>query len=146
MDIQAISRAHRMGQQKAVKVIRLVSKHTVEEKIIDIATKKLLLEEIVLNQAYRMSKNDLDSVLRCGAFELFKNSLEEKLEEEFSDEQIEDFLSRGGGASSLSGNEQTQLSTTTGTNNNTNNKHGLSTKKNVNDYYLSGFKFQSLTF
>ena len=30
-------------------MLRLVSKHTVEERIIEIATKKLLLEEIIIN-------------------------------------------------------------------------------------------------
>jgi len=55
-----------------VKVLRLVSKYTVEERIIEIATKKLLLEEIVLNPINKFSKDDLDSMLKTGSFELFK--------------------------------------------------------------------------
>jgi len=39
-----------------VKVIRLVSKYSAEERIIEIATKKLLLEEIILN---KLSKDEI---------------------------------------------------------------------------------------
>lgn len=55
-----------------VKVLRLVSKYTVEEKIIEIATKKLLLEEIILNPINKLSKGSIDSVLKNGTYELFK--------------------------------------------------------------------------
>jgi chromodomain-helicase-DNA-binding protein 3/chromodomain-helicase-DNA-binding protein 4 len=37
-----------------------VSKHTVEERIIEIATKKLLLEEIIINPINKITKEDLD--------------------------------------------------------------------------------------
>ena len=57
-DLQAISRAHRMGQVKKVKVYRLVSKYTAEERIIGIATKKLLLEEIIINPINKFTKED----------------------------------------------------------------------------------------
>ena len=83
-DIQAISRAHRLGQQNNVKVLRLVSKHTVEEKIIEIATKKLLLEEIVLNPMQKLTKDDLNSVIQSGSFEMFKQNVEEK-DQEFTE-------------------------------------------------------------
>lgn len=66
-------------------MLRLVSKHTVEERIIEIATKKLLLEEIVLNPINKFSKDDLDSMLKTGSFELFKQNLDEK-DQEFTDE------------------------------------------------------------
>lgn len=56
--MQAISRAHRMGQTNKVKVYRLVSKYTAEERIIAIATKKLLLEEIIINPINKFSKED----------------------------------------------------------------------------------------
>ena len=63
--------------------MRLVSKYTVEEKIIEVATKKLLLEfyyffiyfiqrEIILNPIKKMQKEDLESLLKNGCFELFK--------------------------------------------------------------------------
>lgn len=55
-DIQAISRAHRMGQKDKIKVIRIVSQYTVEEKVLEIAKRKLLLEEIFINPLNKFSK------------------------------------------------------------------------------------------
>lgn len=50
-------------------MIRLVSKYSVEERIIEIATKKLLLEEIILN---KLSKDEIQDILKSGSIELFK--------------------------------------------------------------------------
>ncbi|KAL3070820.1 hypothetical protein niasHT_037796 [Heterodera trifolii] len=47
-DKQAAARCHRIGQDKPVKIIRLVAKHTVEELIKQRAAKKLKLSENVL--------------------------------------------------------------------------------------------------
>lgn len=49
-DLQAMSRAHRIGQTKPVSVYRLVSKDTVEEEIIERARNKLLLEFITIQR------------------------------------------------------------------------------------------------
>lgn len=48
-DIQAFCRAYRIGQKNKVMVYRLVSNHTVEEKIVENATKKLMLGEMIMN-------------------------------------------------------------------------------------------------
>jgi ATP-dependent DNA helicase len=48
MDIQAQDRAHRIGQTKPVLIFRLVSKHTVEEKILERANEKRRLEALVI--------------------------------------------------------------------------------------------------
>lgn len=77
-DLQAISRAHRMGQMNKVKVYRLVSKYTAEERIIEIATKKLLLEEIIINPINKFSKDDFQSIFKESTWELFNKNLEEK--------------------------------------------------------------------
>lgn len=77
-DLQAISRAHRMGQIRKVKVYRLVSKYTAEERIIEIATKKLLLEEIIINPINRFTKDDFTSIFKNSTWELFNKNLEEK--------------------------------------------------------------------
>lgn len=45
-DIQAINRAHRIGQEKRLLVYRLTSRATVEERILHLAKKKLLLERL----------------------------------------------------------------------------------------------------
>ena len=47
-DLQAMARAHRIGQKKPVNVYRLVSKETVEEEVLERARNKLLLEYITI--------------------------------------------------------------------------------------------------
>lgn len=49
-DLQAMARAHRIGQTKPVSVYRLVSKDTVEEEVIERARNKLLLEFITIQR------------------------------------------------------------------------------------------------
>ena len=46
-DLQAMARVHRIGQKKKVHVYRLISAHTVEERIVERAAKKLLLDKAV---------------------------------------------------------------------------------------------------
>ena len=47
-DLQAMARAHRIGQKKPVNVYRLVSKETVEEEVLERARNKLLLEYLTI--------------------------------------------------------------------------------------------------
>ncbi|KAJ5893946.1 Chromodomain helicase hrp3 [Penicillium taxi] len=47
-DLQAMARAHRIGQTRPVSVYRLVSKDTVEEEVLERARNKLLLEFITI--------------------------------------------------------------------------------------------------
>ena len=49
-DLQAMDRAHRIGQKKQVKVFRLVTDNSVEEKISERATQKLRLDQLVIQQ------------------------------------------------------------------------------------------------
>jgi chromodomain-helicase-DNA-binding protein 1 len=49
-DLQAMARAHRIGQQKAVSVYRLVSKDTIEEEILERARNKRMLEFITIQR------------------------------------------------------------------------------------------------
>jgi ATP-dependent DNA helicase len=48
MDAQAADRAHRIGQTRPVLIFRLVSKHTVEARIMQRATEKRQLEALVI--------------------------------------------------------------------------------------------------
>jgi ATP-dependent DNA helicase len=48
MDAQAADRAHRIGQTKPVLIFRLVSKHTIEARIMQRATEKRQLEALVI--------------------------------------------------------------------------------------------------
>lgn len=47
-DLQAMARAHRIGQKKPVNIYRLVSKETVEEEVLERARNKLLLEYLTI--------------------------------------------------------------------------------------------------
>jgi chromodomain-helicase-DNA-binding protein 1 len=49
-DLQAMARAHRIGQQKPVTIYRLVSKDTIEEEILERARNKRMLEFITIQR------------------------------------------------------------------------------------------------
>jgi SWI/SNF-related matrix-associated actin-dependent regulator 1 of chromatin subfamily A len=57
-DIQAENRAHRIGQQKDVEVIRLVSAGTVEEQIYAMGLTKLALDDKVAGDEDEQKEND----------------------------------------------------------------------------------------
>lgn len=74
-DIQALSRAHRIGQKNKVLVFQLMTRESVEEKIMQIGRKKMALDHILIE---RMDKDDeagedLESILRHGAQALFED-------------------------------------------------------------------------
>jgi SWI/SNF-related matrix-associated actin-dependent regulator of chromatin subfamily A member 5 len=50
MDLQAMDRAHRIGQKKQVRVFRFITEKTVEERIIEKAEMKLRLDSVVIQQ------------------------------------------------------------------------------------------------
>eukprot|EP00944_MAST-04C_sp_MAST-4C-sp1_P014672 g14672.t1 len=82
MDLQAMDRAHRIGQKKQVKVFRFITKNTVEEKIIERAERKLYLDAVVIQQGRlaqqnkALSKEELSTMVRFGADEVFKKDSE----------------------------------------------------------------------
>ncbi|KAI9674782.1 MAG: hypothetical protein M1817_001686 [Caeruleum heppii] len=49
-DLQAMARAHRIGQKKPVSIYRLVAKETVEEEVLERARNKLMLEFITIQR------------------------------------------------------------------------------------------------
>ena len=56
---QAIDRAHRLGQKKPVSVTRFVCKNTIEEPIIELQQKKLLMSQSAFGLK---SKNDIQDI------------------------------------------------------------------------------------
>ncbi|XP_047972578.1 protein CHROMATIN REMODELING 5 isoform X1 [Salvia hispanica] len=92
-DLQAMSRAHRIGQQEVVNIYRFVTSKSVEEDILERAKKKMVLDHLVIQKlnaegklekketkkGTTFDKNELSAILRFGAEELFK---EEKNDEE----------------------------------------------------------------
>jgi superfamily II DNA or RNA helicase len=72
-DIQALSRAHRIGQLNKVLVFQLMTKHSAEEKIMQAGRKKMALDHVLIERmdAEDDAVEDLESILRFGAVALF---------------------------------------------------------------------------
>ncbi|KAL9000589.1 MAG: hypothetical protein Q9169_000882 [Polycauliona sp. 2 TL-2023] len=73
-DIQALSRAHRIGQKKKVLVFQLTTRSTAEEKIMQIGKKKMALDHALIEQmdADEDESLDVESILRHGTQALFQ--------------------------------------------------------------------------
>ncbi|KAL9253974.1 CHROMATIN REMODELING 5-like protein [Drosera capensis] len=108
-DLQAMSRAHRIGQQEVVNIYRFVTSKSVEEDILERAKKKMVLDHLViqkLNAEGRLEKeeakkgssfdkNELSAILRFGAEELFKeDKSKEESERRLLSLDIEEILER----------------------------------------------------
>ncbi|KAF9793017.1 SNF2 family N-terminal domain-containing protein [Thelephora terrestris] len=132
-DLQAMARAHRIGQKSHVSVYRFVSKDTMEEDVLERAKKKMVLEYAIINQmdtsqahlsskgntsvkdngkASDLSKDELQAVLKYGAQRIFDkddNQQKEKLDNMDLDdilnhaEDHETLASDGAGSTSMGG-------------------------------------------
>ncbi|SCV00416.1 LAME_0G09560g1_1 [Lachancea meyersii CBS 8951] len=93
-DLQAMARAHRIGQKNHVMVYRFVSKDTVEEEVLERARKKMILEYAIISlgvtdgSSFSQSKKsdpsagELSEILKFGAGNMFKaNDNQKKLED-----------------------------------------------------------------
>ncbi|CAN1225433.1 Protein CHROMATIN REMODELING 4 [Linum grandiflorum] len=78
-DIQAMNRAHRIGQSKRLLVYRLVVRASVEERILQLAKKKLMLDQLFVNKSG--SQKEVEDILRWGTEELFTNATGTDLKE-----------------------------------------------------------------
>lgn len=80
-DIQALSRAHRIGQQKKVLVFQLTTRASAEEKILQIGKKKMALDHVLIEQmdAEDDAGMDLESILRHGTEALFRDDESENI-------------------------------------------------------------------
>ncbi len=79
MDLQAMDRAHRIGQKKEVHVYRFCTDNSIEEKVIEKAYKKLRLDALVIQQGRltentkTVNKEDLLNMVRYGAEKIFQS-------------------------------------------------------------------------
>lgn len=97
MDLQAQDRAHRIGQQRSVRIYRLIVDGTMEERMYKRALKKLYLDAMVVQQG-RLQANakstataeELLSMVRFGAEEIFKSR-----GQEITDADIDQLLNEG---------------------------------------------------
>ncbi len=74
-DIQALSRAHRIGQKQKVLCFQLMTKDTVEERIMQIGRSKMALDHALIESMDddELEGADLESILRHGASALFND-------------------------------------------------------------------------
>lgn len=72
-DLQALSRAHRIGQKKKVLCFQLVTKDSVEERIMQIGRKKMALDHALIESMddAELVGDDLESILKHGTQALF---------------------------------------------------------------------------
>ncbi|KAI6229821.1 hypothetical protein M3Y99_01129900 [Aphelenchoides fujianensis] len=94
-DLQAMDRAHRIGQKKQVRVFRFITEKTVEERIIEKAETKLRLDSVVIQQGRlaeaqkTLGKDEMISMIRHGANEIFASR-----EATITDEDIDTILQK----------------------------------------------------
>ncbi|KAL7918807.1 PHD/FYVE-zinc-finger like domain-containing protein [Trichoderma austrokoningii] len=77
-DIQALSRAHRIGQKNKVLCFQLMTKDSVEERIMEIGRKKMALDHALIESMddEELEGADLESILKHGAQALFDEGYE----------------------------------------------------------------------
>merc|ERR1712156_278409 len=95
-DIQALSRAHRIGQKNKVMIYRFVTKNSVEERVTQVAKKKMMLTHLVVQPGMfgqgkaNLSKKEIDDILKFGTEELFKDGAENEEEGESANDIVYD--------------------------------------------------------
>lgn len=97
MDLQAMDRAHRIGQKKQVRVFRFITENTVEEKIVERAEVKLRLDKLVIQQGrladskgQSLNKDEMLNMIRHGANHVFASK-----DSEITDDDIDTILVKG---------------------------------------------------
>ncbi|XP_054470354.1 chromodomain-helicase-DNA-binding protein 9 isoform X6 [Anoplopoma fimbria] len=109
-DLQAQARCHRIGQNKAVKVYRLITRNSYEREMFDRASLKLGLDKAVLQsmsgrdnslgggagggaaQQQQLSKKEIEDLLRRGAYGAIMDEEDEGAK--FCEEDIDQILQR----------------------------------------------------
>uniref|UniRef100_A0A8C8JS73 DNA helicase n=1 Tax=Oncorhynchus tshawytscha TaxID=74940 RepID=A0A8C8JS73_ONCTS len=101
-DLQAQARCHRIGQSKAVKIYRLITRNSYEREMFDKASLKLGLDKAVLqsmsgrenaaNGVPQLSKKEVEDLLRKGAYGALMD--EEDEGSKFCEEDIDQILLR----------------------------------------------------
>jgi SWI/SNF-related matrix-associated actin-dependent regulator of chromatin subfamily A member 5 len=105
-DLQAMDRAHRIGQTKQVVVYRFVTENAIEEKVLERAAQKLRLDQLVIQQGRAQiaakaaaNKDELLNMIQHGAEKVFSSkgatgALAEK-GTELNDDDIDEILKHG---------------------------------------------------
>lgn len=100
-DLQAMDRAHRIGQTKQVVVFRFITENAIEEKVLERAAQKLRLDQLVIQQGRAQTaakaaanKDELLSMIQHGADKVFNSSLK-SVNQGMTDDEIDNILKHG---------------------------------------------------
>jgi SNF2 family DNA or RNA helicase len=103
-DLQAQARCHRIGQTKAVKVYRLLSRKTYEMQMFHMSSLKMGLDQVVLKGFENgssgegaLTKAEVERLLRVGAYDIFNEEKTGEAEAEsnnFVQQDIDSILQR----------------------------------------------------
>lgn len=105
-DLQALARAHRIGQLKKVLVLRMITRSTIEERMFEIAKRKMVLDHLIVQQMgeVTLDEKDIQSIIRFGAKALFEEDSSAR-EITYTDQELDSLLDRSGQATQSSQNE-----------------------------------------
>ena len=98
MDLQAMDRAHRIGQVKQVNVYRLVTKDSLEERMIERQCLRLKLDSLVIqtgrlaSRHKSLDKEELQEMLHYGADQIFNANNDDS---DITEEKLAEILQRG---------------------------------------------------
>lgn len=110
MDLQAMDRAHRIGQTKVVQVFRLVTPNTMEEKMIERQTLKLKLDNMIIQKGRMAPKNqglqkeEMQDMVNYGADAIFQ------VGDNLNDKDIDTLIREGEAKANALQQKATQLS------------------------------------
>ncbi|KAK6951161.1 hypothetical protein Daesc_007692 [Daldinia eschscholtzii] len=104
-DLQAMDRAHRIGQTKQVVVYRFVTENAIEEKVLERAAQKLRLDQLVIQQGRAhpgakgpAAKDELLDMIQHGAEKVFQQKGATGMAAkgaDLNDEDIDEILAKG---------------------------------------------------
>ncbi|KAF9115239.1 hypothetical protein BGX27_008473 [Mortierella sp. AM989] len=95
-DMQALSRAHRIGQKNKVLVLKFMTRNSAEERIVQIGKKKMILDHLIVERMEddNLDPVDVESILKFGAKALFEEDSNTNEDLKYDDAALEALLDR----------------------------------------------------
>ncbi|KAI8351357.1 hypothetical protein B0O80DRAFT_500215 [Mortierella sp. GBAus27b] len=95
-DMQALSRAHRIGQKNKVLVLKFMTRNSAEERIVQIGKKKMILDHLIVERMEddNLDPVDVESILKFGAKALFEEETTTNEDLKYDDAALEALLDR----------------------------------------------------